>query len=104
LAVTAVDDDTVEIATRHPDMLLPVHLRQVAMLSKTWAEKRGIAAVKPYAQGSPPLDQANGTGPFMLESHETGRRTVLVRNPQMVGIGRVCAQPRSDRLEHRPGS
>jgi peptide/nickel transport system substrate-binding protein len=85
LAVMTVDDDTVEIATRHPDMLLPVHLRQVAMLSKTWAEKRGIAAVKPYAQGSPPLNQANGTGPFMLESHETGRRTVLVRNPQWWG-------------------
>jgi peptide/nickel transport system substrate-binding protein len=85
LAVTAVEDDTVEIATKHPDMLLPVHLRQVAMLSKPWAEKRGIAAVKPYAQGAPPLYQANGTGPFMLESHETGRRTVLVRNPQWWG-------------------
>ena len=80
-AVKAVDADTVEIATRHPDMLLPVNLRQVAILSKAWAERRGIASARPYAQGAPPLDQANGTGPFMLRSHETGRQTVLVRNP-----------------------
>ncbi|MCE3249301.1 MAG: transporter substrate-binding protein, partial [Geminicoccaceae bacterium] len=84
-AVTAVDDDTVEIATRHPDMLLPVNLRQIAILSKAWAERHGIANARPYAQGAPPLDHANGTGPFMLESHETGRRTVLVRNPHWWG-------------------
>lgn len=80
-AVRAIDDDAVEITTRHPDMLLPVNLRQVAILSKAWAERHGVATARPFAQGAPPLDQANGTGPFMLEAHETGRQTVLVRNP-----------------------
>ena len=83
--VKAIDDDTVEIATKRPDMLLPVNLRQVAILSKDWAEKSGIAAVRAYGQGAPPLSEANGTGPFMLESHETGRHTVLVRNPHWWG-------------------
>jgi peptide/nickel transport system substrate-binding protein len=84
-AIKAVDGDTVEITTSHPDMLLPVNLRQVAILSKAWAEKHGIAAARPFARGAPPLSDANGTGPFMLESHETGRRTVLLRNPQWWG-------------------
>jgi len=85
-AVQAVDDATVEVTTRHPDMLLPVNLRQVAILSKAWAERHGIATARPYAQGAPPLNRANGTGPFMLDSHETGRRTVLVRNPRWWGL------------------
>jgi peptide/nickel transport system substrate-binding protein len=84
-AVKAFDDDTVEISTKHPDMLLPVNLRQVAILSKAWAQKHGVAAVRPYVQGAPTLDQANGTGPFMLASHEKGQRTVLVRNPHWWG-------------------
>jgi peptide/nickel transport system substrate-binding protein len=84
-AVRAIGDAAVEIATRHPDMLLPVNLRQVAILSKAWAERHGIAAARPFDKGAPPLDQANGTGPFMLDSHETGRRTVLVRNPDWWG-------------------
>jgi peptide/nickel transport system substrate-binding protein len=84
-AVKAVDDDAVEITTKHPDMLLPISLRQVAILSKAWAEKYGIAAAKPYAQGAPSLNVANGTGPFMLESHETGQHTILVRNPRWWG-------------------
>jgi peptide/nickel transport system substrate-binding protein len=79
-AIEAVDDDTVEITTSHPDMILPVTLRQVAILPKVWAEAHGIAAAKPYTKEAPPLSDANGTGPFMLESHEMGRRTVLVRN------------------------
>jgi peptide/nickel transport system substrate-binding protein len=81
-SVKAVDDHTIEITTRHPDMLLPVNLRQVAILSKRWAERHGIAKARPYAQGAPRLERANGTGPFMLESHEAGQRTVLVRNPR----------------------
>jgi peptide/nickel transport system substrate-binding protein len=84
-SVKAIDDDTVEITTKHPDMILPVNLRQVAILSKVWAKRQGIAAAKPYSQDAPPLDQANGTGPFMLDSHETGRHTVLVRNPDWWG-------------------
>jgi peptide/nickel transport system substrate-binding protein len=84
-AIKAVDRDTVEITTSHPDMLLPVNLRQVAILSKVWAEKHGVAAASPFAEGAPPLNNANGTGPFMLESHETGRRTVLLRNSRWWG-------------------
>jgi peptide/nickel transport system substrate-binding protein len=83
--VKAVDDDTIEIATKRPDMLLPVNLRQVAILSKSWAEKTGIAAVRAYGQGGPLLNAANGTGPFMLDSHEIGRRTELIRNPDWWG-------------------
>jgi peptide/nickel transport system substrate-binding protein len=95
--VKAVDDDSVEIATKRPDMLLPVNLRQVAILSRGWAEKWGIAAVKAYRQGGPLLNAANGTGPFMLESHKPGRRTVLVRNPDWWG---AAASPHNvDRID-----
>ena len=84
-AVVAVDDDTLEITTKHPDMILPVNLRQVAILSQAWAERHGIAATRPFGEDSPPLNHANGTGPFMLEAHEAGKRTDLVRNPDWWG-------------------
>ena len=60
----------------------------VPIMSKRWAEAHDALAparaedlARAYTNA-----HANGTGPFMLESFEPGRRTVLVRNPAWWGL------------------
>ncbi len=86
-AARALDADTIEVTTTQPDPQLPAKIRLVNILSKAWAERHGVTAATYYADdhGTYAFDHANGTGPFMLESEEHGRRTVLVRNPNWWG-------------------
>ena len=85
-AVTAADEHTVEVATKRPDPLLPMKLRRVPILSKTWAEQHGVMRpARPGDTSTYVFAHANGTGPFKLESFEPGGRTVLVRNPDWWG-------------------
>jgi peptide/nickel transport system substrate-binding protein len=85
-AVRAVGEHKVEITTTRQDLLLPINLRNVGILSQAWAERYGVVAATRYADSqAPSLSHANGTGPFILEFHEPGRRTVLVRNPSWWG-------------------
>jgi peptide/nickel transport system substrate-binding protein len=85
-AARTVDEHKVEITTTHSDLLLPINLRNVAILSQVWAERHGVVAVTRYVDGqAPSLIAANGTGPFIPESYEPGRRTVLIRNPSWWG-------------------
>jgi peptide/nickel transport system substrate-binding protein len=89
-AVTTVDERTVEITTRQPDLLLPVKLKSLAILSKAWAERHG-AGVPPRSGDAAAYTFAhtNGTGPFALESFDpASRRAVLVRNPHWWGLER----------------
>jgi peptide/nickel transport system substrate-binding protein len=85
--VRAVDTRTVAITTARPELLLPVQLRQVSIVSARWAKQHGVEVATRYHEdaGTYARDHANGTGPFMLEAHEPGRRTVLVRNPRWWG-------------------
>ena len=57
------------------------------ILSKTWAEKTG--AVEPasrHRHGAEPCGaNANGTGPFVLMSHQPGVKTILRPNPNWWG-------------------
>ncbi len=85
--VRAVDARTVAITTARPELLLPVRIRFASILSKRWAERHGVATAMRHDKdaGTYARDHANGTGPFVLEAHEPGRRTVLVRNPRWWG-------------------
>ncbi|MEK0083823.1 ABC transporter substrate-binding protein [Benzoatithermus flavus] len=96
-AVTATADDTVEITTKRPDLLLPVKLRRMPIIPEAWALRHGAALPARLDDSSAyTFAHANGTGPFMLESFEPGRRTVLVRNPNWWGS---AAYPRDiDRI------
>ncbi|UCG98356.1 MAG: ABC transporter substrate-binding protein, partial [Burkholderiales bacterium] len=83
LDVRKVDGDTVDIETRGPFPLLLNALVNLHVMSKKWCEQHN-------AQESTDLQrrretyanlQANGTGPFVLESREVDARTVLAANP-----------------------
>jgi peptide/nickel transport system substrate-binding protein len=87
-AAQALDVGTIEVTTTQPDPQLPVKICYINILSKAWAERHGVTAATYYADdhGTYAFDHANGTGPFMLESHEPDRRTVFVRNPHWWGV------------------
>jgi peptide/nickel transport system substrate-binding protein len=85
--VTAISEHAVEITTKQPDPLLPAKLRVLLVLSKAWAKRHG--AELPAQLGDTAaytFAHANGTGPFMLESFEPGKRTTLVKNPHWWGL------------------
>jgi peptide/nickel transport system substrate-binding protein len=85
-----VGPSTVDIHTKDPDLLLPVWLRNVFIMSRPWAEAHGVAAATPHAKdrGTYAREHAMGTGPFRLAAHEPGGRTVLVRNSDWWDAGK----------------
>jgi peptide/nickel transport system substrate-binding protein len=100
--VRAVDADTVRISTRTPDALLPDRLRKLFIMSKAWAEAHGVtrAADSESAEATYATHDANGTGPFILESFEPGGRVVTRRNPDW--WGREHYPVNIDRIEFTP--
>jgi peptide/nickel transport system substrate-binding protein len=89
-AVTATGEHEVEITTRQPDLLLPVKLKSLAIISRVWAERHGAELpARPADATAHTYTHANGTGPFVLESFEpVSKRAVLVRNPRWWGLER----------------
>ena len=97
--IRKVDDHTVDLVTAQPNPILPLQITSTYIMSRAWAERHGATApasvkakVENYASNN-----ANGTGPFMIESRQAGVRTVLVRNPNWRGeapnLGRVVFTP-----------
>jgi peptide/nickel transport system substrate-binding protein len=84
----AIDQHTVRVTTVAPDPSLWLKLAEVAIMSRTWAEQHGVTRPADYKRAGEETHasrQANGTGPFMVETFEPGRRYVLVRNPTWWG-------------------
>ena len=81
--VRKIDDHTVEFETTAPNPILIQEITNWGMFSKAWAEKND--ATRPAdltARGENfATRNAMGTGPFLLQSREPDRRTVLVPNP-----------------------
>ena len=68
------------------------------IMDKKWAEENNVVDPTPVGGDHAELRplHANGTGPFIIESHQPGVRTVFKANPNW--WGKVEAQPRRDRL------
>ncbi|RDB44321.1 ABC transporter substrate-binding protein [Halomonas sp. DQ26W] len=86
--VRATDDYTVEVETHEPNPLLPNNLTNLFIMSREWAEEHGVEEPQNYAAGEEThaVRNANGTGPFRVESREPDVRTVFVRNDEYWGI------------------
>jgi peptide/nickel transport system substrate-binding protein len=98
--VAKVNDFTVDITTNEPDPILPEELPVWDIMSAKWcaeheAEQPANALVVSDSFAS---DNANGTGPFMLQSRKPDVLTVLVPNPQWWDT----PQHNLDRVEFRP--
>lgn len=88
-SVEAVDDYTIHIHTDGPNPILPNQLIYVVIMSKSWSEEHGLELAQDYASGEEnhAVRNANGTGPYIVETREPDIRTVLVRNDDYWGIG-----------------
>ncbi len=81
--VVKVDDYTVDFVLTKPDPLLINQWEAWGIFSKKWAEEHGATEATSANATTPPYAalHANGTGPFILVSHEPGVRTVWKKNP-----------------------
>jgi peptide/nickel transport system substrate-binding protein len=81
-SVTAVDDLTVEIKMKGPSPLYPNNLTNTFIMDKTWSETNNVQEVQDFAAGEDnyAVRNANGTGPYVLESREPDVRSVLKMN------------------------
>jgi peptide/nickel transport system substrate-binding protein len=82
-----VDDLTVDFLTNGPAPVLVSQLNAVRIMSKQWAEKH--RAQKPQdlknREETFAARNANGTGPYMLQTRAPDVRTVFVANPNWWG-------------------
>jgi peptide/nickel transport system substrate-binding protein len=84
--VVKVDDHTVDFITTGPNPILHYEWDTWYIFSKKWSEENGATKVQTSAsQLSPFTLKANGTGPFIVESHQPGVKTVFKPNPKWWG-------------------
>lgn len=74
-----IDAHTLEVELESPNPILIAQWDTWYIVSKKWAEANGSAAPTPAAATTPShiALNANGTGPFRIESHQAGVRTVF---------------------------
>jgi peptide/nickel transport system substrate-binding protein len=82
-----VDDYTVDFDLMSPNPTLPNEWEGWHIFSKAWAEANGATQAQSAKATSlaPSALKLNGTGPFMVKSHEPGVKTVFVPNPNWWG-------------------
>ena len=85
--VIKVDDHTVDFLLASPNPILTAEWETWHILSKRWAQANGALKAQPATAGAVNTFAltANGTGPFMVASHEPGVRTVFRPNPNWWG-------------------
>ena len=98
-----IDATTIDIVTTAPDAVLPDKLFLVAMMSKAWCEKNGVARPQDFnaKQETFAVRNANGTGPFMLARYEADVRTLLKANPAWWGRGTAFGGGNLDEVSYQ---
>jgi peptide/nickel transport system substrate-binding protein len=81
--VVKVDDYTVDFILTSPNPILNSQWDTWYIMDKKWCEENNAVAPTPAAATSPSFASlhANGTGPFSIESHQPGVKTVFKANP-----------------------
>ena len=81
--VVKIDDHTVDFVLASPNPILHYQWDTWYIVSKKWAEANNSVDPTPAAATSPSFASlnANGTGPFTIESHQPGVKTVFKANP-----------------------
>ena len=81
--VIKVDDYTVDFVLSSPNPILNSQWDGWYIMDKKWCEDNNAVAPTPASATSPSYASlhANGTGPFTIESHQPGVKTVFKANP-----------------------
>ncbi len=84
---TKVDDHTVDVVLKAPNPILIAQWDTWYIMSRRWAEANGAIAPTPASAATPGFAalNANGTGPFRIESHQPGVKTVFKPRPEWWG-------------------
>jgi len=84
---TKVDDFTVRVDLDTPNPIMIAQWDTWYIVSKKWSEANNSAAPTPVSATTPSYISlnSNGTGPFKLESHQPGVKTVFKPNPTYWG-------------------
>ncbi|MBO1904940.1 ABC transporter substrate-binding protein [Microvirga sp. 3-52] len=79
-----VDDHTIDVKLKSPNPILNSQWDTWYILDKEWAEANNAASPTPAAATTPSYASlnANGTGPFKIESHQPGVKTVFKANKE----------------------
>jgi peptide/nickel transport system substrate-binding protein len=87
MTAVKVDDYTVDFILKSPNPILHYEWDTWYMFSKKWAEANGAALAQSATATSlnPFALKTNGTGPFTIESHQPGVKTVFKPNPNWWG-------------------
>lgn len=82
-----IDDHTVEFILTSPNPILHYEWDTWYIFSKKWSEANGATEAQSASATSlsPAALKSNGTGPFMITSHEPGVKTVFKPNPNWWG-------------------
>ncbi len=81
--VVKIDDYTVDFILSSPNPILINQWDTWYIMDKKWAEANNAVPPTPVAATTPSYASlhANGTGPFSIESHQPGVKTVFKANP-----------------------
>ncbi|WP_455553461.1 ABC transporter substrate-binding protein [Comamonas kerstersii] len=90
-SIKAVDDLTVHVKTKGPNLIFPNNLTNLFIMSEDWAKKNNATETQdPNSKQENGATRAvNGTGAFMLASREIDSKTVMKQNPNYWGTDQV---------------
>jgi peptide/nickel transport system substrate-binding protein len=82
-----IDDYTVDVQLSTPNPILISQWDTWYIMDKKWCEENNAVAPTPASATTPSYASLheNGTGPFMIESHQPGVKTVFKINPNWWG-------------------
>src|ERR1700710_1565692 len=80
---TKIDDYTIDVKLDSPNPILISQWDGWYIMDKKWCEEHNAVAPTPASATTPSYASlnANGTGAFMIESHQPGVKTVFKANP-----------------------
>lgn len=101
-SVEVIDDYTVKLVTDGPNPILANQLTSINMMDKGWAEANNVVVPQDFAaeEETYAVRNANGTGPFVVQSRAPEELTVLTANPDWWGNGMFPGN--IDKIEYRP--
>lgn len=102
LEVKVIDDHTIKLMTDGPNPILPNELNVVYIMDSGWAKKHNVMTPQDFdaKEETYAVRNANGTGPFALDTRTPDELTILTANPNWWGKDKFPGNV--DKIEFRP--